>query len=256
MKRYLLTIILLIIFLYGCSNYEYCGNNNFFVENNFIFYTSESGDLCKYSLLDNSTEKIADDLLLKAYSDKYFIGYDKDTIKVLGRKNKSNYEIKNIYTCSLDVLNNDIFYVNTNDNNYIYKINLDSMENTKFLEENTSKISINEKYIFYEKNKDSIYRYSFSSKKSEKFFEGKYCFYFYCDDSNIYLSDYLNNNVILISISSFKKEQVYDISTLDFYIYDNKLYYTPALNEDLYSDKYKYHIYQFDTTKRDSIMLI
>ena len=257
MKRYLLIIILLFIFFYGCSNYKLSVNNNFFVDDYNIFYTSKTGELCKYSLLDGSTEKITDDLLLKAYNDKYFIGYNKDTIKIFDRKAKNNYEIKNINTCSLDILNNDIFYVNKNDNNYIYKINLDSMENIKFLEEDTSKISVNKKYIFYEKNMNNIYRYSFSSNKSEKFFYGKYCFYFYCDDNNVYLSDYLNDyKVIQISISSLEQECVYDISTLDFYIYDNKLYYIPALKEDLYNDKYKYHIYQFDSTKGINKMLI
>lgn len=257
MKRYLLYIILLVVFFSGCNNNEVSSNNNFFVEDNAIFYTNKIGELCKFSLLDDSTEKITDGLLLKAYNDKYFIGYNKNTIKVFDRNTKNNYQIKNVNTCSLDVLNNNIFYVNENDNNYIYKINIDSMENIKFLEESTSKISINEKYIFYEKDMNNIYKYSFSSNESEEFFCGRYCFYFYCDDNNIYLSDYLNDNkVVQIGISSVEQEYVYDISTLNFYIYNNKLYYIPALKEDLYNEKYKIYIYQFDLIKGDKKLLI
>lgn len=256
-KKYLLYFILFVIFFSGCNVFKYDISSIFFVEDDYLYYAYETGELYKYSLENKAKEKVIDNLFLRAYNDKYFIGYSNNTIKVLNRENGDLYEIKDIILKDLDILNDDIFYINKKDNNFIYKVNIYSMENVKFLEESTNKLSVNSNYIFYEMNLDYIYKYSFITKKNEKVFSGKYCFYFYCDDYNIYISDYLNDNkIVKININSNEKESLFEISTIAFFVKGHVVYYIPLIDEDIYSSNNNEKIYMFDNTSNENKLLI
>lgn len=155
LRKYLVCITVLVVTLIlvftNCNKAKQLENSSFFSDDEYIYYTNTLGDLYKYSFYNKSKEKIMDELYLRAFSDKYFIGYNENTIKIFNRINKKISFLENIKTSSIAVFNDDIFYVNENDNRYIYKLNINSMENAIFLNEKTNKLSVNKDYIFYEK---------------------------------------------------------------------------------------------------------
>lgn len=144
-------VLTLIFVLINCNKVKQIENSCFFSDNEYLYYTNTLGDLYRYSFYNKTKEKIIDKLYLKAFSNKYFVGYNENTIKIFNRINKKISFLENIKTSSIAVFNDDIFYVNENDNRYIYKLNINSMENAIFLNEKTNKLSVNKDYIFYEK---------------------------------------------------------------------------------------------------------
>lgn len=262
MKKIFLFFICALIFICGCYNLSIGKKSNhisekskFFADDQYIYYTNCNGDLYKYALEDNSNQKILKDFYLSAFNEKYFVSYNENTIKAYNRNNEQLFEINNIKTQSMDILDNKLFYVNERDNNYIYVIDLDSKINKLFLKQATNNISVNNKYLFYENNANSIYKYSFIEKNNELFFEGTYCFYFNCDDKYVYLSDYQNNNCITKIDINTKNIEKYNIKSCDFYLYKKYIYYISLIDENNYSEKTVFHIFRFNVYDKTDEML-
>ncbi len=257
MKKYIFLIIslfLTVCILSGCnSDNDISAADKFFVEGDYIYYCNSEGDLYKYSLADQSSEKIAEGFCLKAFNENYFIGFKDNTLKIYNRNNGETDELGNIEAASIALCENSVFYSNAADENRIYKIDLNTENNDLFLNASTAALAANKDCLIYESNSNTLYKYDFNSEETQKIYEGLYCFYFCCDDENIYLSNYENNSAVeKIDISSGKTEAIYDISSLNFCVSGNEIYYMPYLPEELQPDNKNTHIYKYNISENST----
>ncbi len=232
MKKYMFLIISLILtacIFSGCnSDKDISAADKFFVEDDYIYYCNSNGDLYKHSLTDQSSEKIAEGFRLKAFDENYFIGCNDSTLKIYNRSSGETDELGNIEAASIALCENSVYYSNSADKNRIYKIDLNTKSNDMFLDASTTALSANKDCLIYESNSNELYKYDFNLEEAQQIYEGLYCFYFCCDDENIYLSNYENNSAVeKIDISSGKTEAVYDIYSLNFCVSSNEIYYMP-----------------------------
>ncbi len=242
------------------KNKTFAYNGDYFsVDDEAIYYVGKTGCLCRFSIKDNQKERLEKNFALIASDKKYLVSCDDNSINVYNKSTGALKRVENVVCTSAAVCNETIFYTNKNDNNYIYSFNIQSGDNVLLLSESSEKISANKDYIFYEKDKNAVYRYDRITGESEKIFDGQYCFFFTCDDDYVYLSDYRRNNKITqINISTKEPEALYDISALYFCILHDKLYYSPYSPnmEFIENDKIKYNINLYDPKQGDDIGIL
>lgn len=257
MKKLMILIVILLLtacILSGCdSDRDISAADKFFIEDDYIYYCNNKGDLYKYSLADQSSEKIAEGFSLKAFDENYFLGFNDNTLKIYNRNSGETDELGNIEAASLALSENSVFYSNSADENRIYKIDLNTKSNDMFSEASTAALSSNKDCLIYESNSNALYKYDFNSEETQQIYEGLYCFNFCCDDENIYLSNYENNSYVeKIDISTGKTEAVYDISSLNFCVSRSEIYYMPYLPEELQPDNKNTHIYKYNISENST----
>lgn len=241
----LLVVCIIILYIKG-NDYSVNTNSNICVIDKSIYYTDTRGHLLRYNIIDNSYTLLAEDFMLLSNNQNYLVGTYKTFLKLYNINCDTIQSFQNINTNNVAISNNDIYFINESDNKNIYSIRILNHNIKKILDIKSNNICSNNEYLFFEKDNDSIYKYDINNFSISPFFEGKYCFFFNCDEKFVYLSDYLSGGYIRkIDIQNEENEIIMHKSSSTFFVKDGFVYYVPFISEENFNKTKKFWIHKY-----------
>lgn len=139
----------------------YTSNSKFYVDNNYIYYLSNSSGICRIDLNGENEERIINENIqdFQIYNDKFF--YVSNNQILSANKNGENNVLLNEETFAkkIQVVEKWIYYYNENENS-LFRVNFDGSKNEVVsVLVNNETYNISGKYVYYlDENNSKIVR--------------------------------------------------------------------------------------------------
>ncbi len=214
---------------------------------NSVLYNSVDGDIYIQNVNNNEIKRLIKNKRLIS-SFEYILCSNDTSIDIYDYNGILYKRISDLYISYGEVHNNVLYYINSSDSqnpSSIIMKDLNTGQSKEIESIRTTKFTISNECIYYENNKNSIYKFNLLTGENIEIYSGRYCFYFCVDDGDLYLSDYSKNNSIIVVYKDGTNKH-FDINSIQFCIANDLLYYIEYIPQDNnYNDNIKeYTVYK------------
>lgn len=231
-------IVAILLFFFKPKSCKVAYDSQIYYKSGNIIYNSVDGDICSINIeLDTPKIIIKNRNLISAYD--YILCKDNGVTEIVNYSGESidlKLDIDIIYG---EVHNDYIYYIERHLNKIptLCKMNILTNEKTEFPHIKTLAFHIEDDKIYYEFD-NSIFEYNSSNLTTKKIYTGQYCYFFSIEDGKVFLSNYTNDNKLLLIDNNIYKEL--NIKSTQFCVYENTLYYIEHIfeyNQDVWKKR-------------------
>lgn len=249
MKKYILLLLCIIIGIMlsylKYSNESPANGTNICCKNSYVLYNNINGDIFRKIIGNKNSERMIKDRKIISIGD-YILCTKNDLVELYtfdGILYKS-FSLKDKIFYG-EVYSGVLYYIKKDNHitpSPMMMYNIETGESHYLNDICTNSFSIDNGYIYYEHNKDSIYKYSVLTKINQFVLSKKYPFHFKVDDGTIYLSDYNNQNKLSI-IDKDGREKITRIKSVKFDVCNGFISYIDYVSEGIPRRRYNQQLH-------------